>query len=135
MIDLVYCLTNFLFCDIPLLYYYINPWSSIIFCYSCEDIYLSLGISLWCLFEAVSKLLCSEVFEAFLIPSWLDFIIYQITSWFCCFLNYSFWNSFKCICCKFDSMIKKFLAVCTTNVFTNNFANILSIFLAKDKNR
>ena len=33
----------------------------------------------------------------------------QITSCFSCFLNYSFWRSFKWICCRFFSMIKKFL--------------------------
>ena len=47
-------LTNLLFFDIPLLYYYINLNSSIIFCLSCGDIYLSFGISLLAAFECDS---------------------------------------------------------------------------------
>ena len=47
-------LTNLLFFGIPLLYYYINPNSSIIFCPSCGDIYLSFGISLLTAFECGS---------------------------------------------------------------------------------
>ena len=43
-------LTNLLFFGIPLLYY-INLTSSIIFCPSCRDIYLSFGISLLAAFE------------------------------------------------------------------------------------
>ena len=39
-------LTDLLFFGIPLLYYYINLNSSIIFCLSCGDVYLSFGISL-----------------------------------------------------------------------------------------
>ena len=39
-------LLNLLFFGIPLLYYYINPNSSINCCLSCGDIYLSFGISL-----------------------------------------------------------------------------------------
>ena len=39
-------LSNLLFFAILLLYYYINLNSSIICCLSCEDIYLSFGISL-----------------------------------------------------------------------------------------
>ena len=39
-------LTDLLFFSIPSLYYYINLNSSIIFCLSCGDIYLSFGISL-----------------------------------------------------------------------------------------
>ena len=42
----MYHLTDLLFFGIPLLYYYINLNSSIIFCVSCGDIYLSFGISL-----------------------------------------------------------------------------------------
>ena len=44
-------LTNLLFFGIPLLYYYINLNSSIIFCLYCGDIYLSFGISLLTAFE------------------------------------------------------------------------------------
>ena len=42
----MYCLTNLLFFYIPLLYYYINLRSSIIFCLFSGDIYLSLYIYL-----------------------------------------------------------------------------------------
>ena len=45
-VDLVYCLTNLLFLYIPLLYYYINLKSSIIFCLFSGDTYLSLYIYL-----------------------------------------------------------------------------------------
>ena len=45
LVDLVYCITNLLIFDIPLLYYYINLRLSITFCLSSGDIYLSLGIS------------------------------------------------------------------------------------------
>ena len=67
MVNLVYCLTNLLFDDISLLYYYVNLISSIILCLSSEDIYLSLDISLSYLFVIVSKLFCSEFLERFVI--------------------------------------------------------------------
>ena len=44
MVDLVYCLTNLLFFDIPLLYYYTNLNSSIICCLSSGDMYLFLWV-------------------------------------------------------------------------------------------
>ena len=67
MVDLVYCLTNLLFFDIPLIYYYINLRSSIISCLSSGDIYLSLAISLSYSLVTVSELFCSEVFDIFVI--------------------------------------------------------------------
>ena len=72
MVDLVYYLTNLLFFGIPLLYYLINFRSSIFFCLSSWDMYLSLGISLSSpifssLFVTFSKLLCGEVFKTFVI--------------------------------------------------------------------
>ena len=46
MVDLInYCLTNLLFFDIPLLYYYTNLNSSIICCLSSGDMYLFFGMS------------------------------------------------------------------------------------------
>ena len=45
MVDLMYCLTNLLFCNIPLSYY-VNLNSSIICCLSSRDIYFYFGISL-----------------------------------------------------------------------------------------
>ena len=50
--------------DVPLLYYFINIRSSIIFCFSVEDIYLSWGISLSCSFVSVSALFCSKSLSA-----------------------------------------------------------------------
>ena len=67
MIDFVYCLTNLLFFDIPLLYYYINLRSSTIFCLSSGDIYLSLGISLPYSFVTVFESFYSELLEVFII--------------------------------------------------------------------
>ena len=46
MVDLVYYLTNLLFCGIQLLYYYIKLASSTIFCPSSGDIYLFLVTSM-----------------------------------------------------------------------------------------
>ena len=65
MADLVYCLKNLLFSDIPLLYYYINLRSPTTFCPSSGDTYLSLGISLSCSFVTVSELFCVETFFDF----------------------------------------------------------------------
>ena len=67
MVDLMYCLTNLLFFNIPLLYY-INPNSAIICCLFSGDIYLTFGISHS--FSSVSELSC-EVFvilSAILLP-------------------------------------------------------------------
>ena len=69
MIDLMYYLTNLLFFNIPLLYYYISLRSSITFCFSSEDLYLSLGISLSCLFVIDFDLFCCKFFEIFVILS------------------------------------------------------------------
>ena len=65
MVGLVYNPTMFF--DISLLYYYINLRSSITFCLSSGDTYLSLGISLSCSFVIVSELFCSKLLEAFVI--------------------------------------------------------------------
>ena len=67
MVDLVYYLTSLLIFDIPLLYYHINLRSSINFCLSFGDIYLSLCISLSCSFVIVSKFFFGELLQTFLI--------------------------------------------------------------------
>ena len=133
MADSVYCLINSLFFDISLLCYRINLRLSIIFCFSFGDIYLSLGIYLSCPFVTVSELFCYGLFE---IPIILLAILLPIKSPLASafFFNCSFWSSFTRICCRFFSMIKKFLTVFTTQGFTYIFTNILTIFLAKDKN-
>ena len=59
MLNLVYSLTNLLFFDIPLLYYYVSLISSITFSLSSGDISLSLSFS----FIIVSELFCCESFE------------------------------------------------------------------------
>ena len=63
MVDLVYSLKNLLFFDIPLLQYYIDLRSSIIFYFFSGDIYLSLGFSLSCSFLTLSELFCCKYFE------------------------------------------------------------------------
>ena len=45
MVNLMHCLTNSLFFDIPLLYYYTSLNSSIICCLFSGDMYLSFGAS------------------------------------------------------------------------------------------
>ena len=67
MVDLVYFITSLLFFDISLLYYYIIPRSSIIFCVFYGDIYLSLGISLSN--PVFSASFCDEVLKTFVILS------------------------------------------------------------------
>ena len=86
MVDLVYYLTNSLFFDVPLLYYYINLRLLTYFCLPSGDTYLPLGIYLSCSFVIVSELFCGELLET----SISNFITNKIISSFCCFLNYSF---------------------------------------------
>ena len=62
-------LTNLLFFGIPLLYYYINLTSSIIFCRSCGNIYLSFGILLLDSFEFNSVKRSVDFFEILVILS------------------------------------------------------------------
>ena len=65
MVDLINYLTNLLFFDIPLLYYYVNFKPTIISCLSSGDIYLSSDIYLLWSFVTVSILFFCEVFETF----------------------------------------------------------------------
>ena len=86
MADLVYCLTNLLFFDIPLLYCYTNFDSSVI-CYPFSgDMYLSFGISI----SSLALLFCSSLEEFLEISVILSAITSQITSCFCCFLDCTF---------------------------------------------
>ena len=131
------CLTNLLLFDVPLLYYYINLKSSIIFCLSSGDLYLCLGISLSCSVVTVSELFYRKFFKSFVILSaillpkkspvassyfWIGLFecIFE-----CIFL------SFKCICSRLFGMIKTFLAVFTTHVFTYIFTNIFTHIFSK----
>ena len=66
MVDLMCRLSNLLFFGIPLLYY-VSLNSSIIFCLSFEEIYLSFGISLLTSFDCISSL--CDFFDALVILS------------------------------------------------------------------
>ena len=57
-----FVLISLLLFDIPLLYYYASLRSSIVFCLSSGDIYLSLGI-----FLSFSDIIVSELFDTFVI--------------------------------------------------------------------
>ena len=92
MVYLMCChLTNSRFFDIPLLYY-ANLNSSIIFCLSSGEIYLSLVTSFFFFYRLGSNFIS-------------NFISYQITSCFSCFLNYSFTSSFSKVFTCIDSSI------------------------------
>ena len=73
---MAWCIIKYflLFFGIPLLYYYIILKSSINFCLSSGDIYLSLVISLSCLifpfsFIIIFELFYGDIFETFIILS------------------------------------------------------------------
>ena len=110
MVDLLYCLINLLFFRISLLYYYINLRSPTIFCLSCGDMYLCLGISLSCVF-------LNYLWVKFFRPSKLYKHFYHQSITSCCFLNCFHSDIFKCICSA-DSLVwsRGFLAVFTTQV-------------------
>ena len=127
--NLVYCLTNWLFFDIPLLYFYINL--------SINNFLSFFGRYVSSLKYFFIMLLCKYFWINFLWSFWdfwnfprpcraSDFNTNQISSCLWCFLYRSFWNIFKCICNNFFGMINKFLAVFTTQVFTYILINILS---------
>ena len=69
MVDYVYCVTNFLCFDTPLLYYYVNLTLSVLSGFSSGDTYLSLGISLSFSFVTFYELFCCKVFENFVFLS------------------------------------------------------------------
>ena len=96
MIDLVYCLKHLLYFDISLMYYYINIRSSMIFCLSSRDIYLSFGMFLSCSFLTICKLFCSKVLAFFVILS----VILLPIKWpaASAFFDLLSWDRFKCIC-------------------------------------
>ena len=99
MVDLTYCLTRWLFFDIPLLYYYITLINN--FLSFSGDIYLfCISVSL----STVSQVFCGVFFGNF----FRNFLTNQISSHSCCFYNCPFWRFFKCICGWLFSMIKNF---------------------------
>ena len=60
-----------------------------------------------------------------------NLITNQITSCLCCFLNDSLRKGFKYVCCKLFNVIKRFLDVFTTQVFTYVFSNIFNHIFSK----
>ena len=119
---LVNCLTNLFFSGIPLLYYYINLISSIIFHLFSGDVYLSSAI--FNSFSSVFKTFCEDFFETLVILSAILLPIKSIIASSAVFLNCSLWSCFYCIWRIFFSTIKKFLTM---------LLRFLKIFLAKDK--
>ena len=116
MVDLVYCLKKLLFFDIPLLYYYINLRSSILFCLCFGGLHLTYFSVRLYIFWFISN--CFRI-----IPWWS---CQDFCNFICCFSNCSPWSSFKCICCRLFYMIKKRLALFTAKIFTDVFANIFT---------
>ena len=58
-----------------------------------------------------------------------NFITNQITSCFCCFLNRSFWKSFKCICYRFPTGTPRRIDVDITSIrWKPNFDELLCHF-------
>ena len=102
--------------------------SSLIFCFSSGDIYLSLDIMMF-IFNCFLIIMLWNFWKLCNYIS--NFITKKIARCFCSFLSYSFQSSFNCICCRLFSMIKTFLVVFSTQLFTDHF---LPIFLAKGKN-
>ena len=117
--SLIICCLSFgdiylIFLMLILIYTYFlgtNLSSSMICCLSSGDMYLFL----WVAFSTSSSV---SLFGNSLVGFFRDacyfisnFIVNQITSCSCCFLNCSFWSSFYCICCRFFSTIKKFLTI------------------------
>ena len=97
---------NFCVFDIPLLYYF-NLSSSIIFCISSRNIYLFLGISLSRSYLAVPNVVNFLKLWQFYQP-----LYYQSNHQFLLMLYEGlFWRSFKCIYCRFFSIIKMFLGL------------------------
>ena len=132
MVDLVWYLTNSLFCDISLLHYYINIKSSIFFILSLE-----IYIFFWCL---CIMFICNFLWIILRGTSWdhcnivSNFINNQITNCFCYFFNSSFWRSFECICCRLFSMAKSFWLYLPLMFLLIFLPIFLPLFSAKDKN-
>ena len=126
MVDLVYYLINLLCFVISLLYYYINLRSSIIFCLSSGDIYLSLSISLSCSFDPVSELFCCEVFETLVILSAILFYCQLNHQLLLLCFELLFLKKSSMHLLQLFTMIKKFLALFTAYVFAKIFTNIFS---------
>ena len=89
MVDLVYCLTNLLFFDIQLLYYYkwcyiISNFLPLFWRYISFFWYFFIILIFDCLWIILLQIFLN--FRDFI----SNFITNQITKCYCCFLNYSF---------------------------------------------
>ena len=128
---MIWCLTDLLFFDTPLLYYYINLRSSIIFCLFSGDVDLSSGIFLPCSFVTVSKLFCCGFFQTFVILAVILLPIKSPVS------SAAFWIAV------FEAVLNASVADCSawsrsfymiTQVFTYIFTNIFThIFNKRQK--
>ena len=99
MVDLIHCLTNVLFFNVPLLYCYTNFNLSIICCLYFGDIYLFCGTFVSPFFSSLRDCETLVILSA---------IFYQLNHRLLLLLNCSFWSSFYRICCRFFSAIKNF---------------------------
>ena len=112
-------------------YHYVKIFYTIATCFSCFffslRFYIYTNINYY--IRSSSCYLCIIWFFCLLISLWIflwwvfcdfinNFITNQNTSCFCCFLNYFFWNGFKCICSRSFCMIKKFLAAFIPYILT-----------------
>ena len=134
MVDLVYCLTRWLFFDILLLYHYINLNSSRICCLSSKHIYLSFGI--YVLLPTNSELFCGGFFSILLAillpiksPVFLAvFFYYLLIAFFEAALNAFVVGD----CLEWSRSLWLLLLLTFLFIFLPMF---LPILLAKDKNQ
>ena len=133
MFYLLYCPTDLLFFNIPLLHYYIDRRSSIV----CSLLSVNICLS----------------FSFFYHPQYFMFLNYYVANFLKFYLQLYyglnrllllllfklfFWNSFNCIYWKFFSIIEKFLAVFSAYLYFYPYfwqnTIIHSILYVKNKN-
>ena len=113
------------------IYIYIYILCNRYYIYNIYTIYIAISTDFSSACESVSELSCSDFF--FFILFYWQFC-YQSNhhlSCFCCFLNCSFCNCFKCISSKLYSVIKKFVTVFTPYVFTYILTNMIFLSISK----
>ena len=120
MVDLMHCLTNSLFFDTPLLYYYTNLNSSIICFLFSGDMYLSFGD-----FDSSLSLLFLDFLETLVILSSIYLPIKSLVA------SAVFWTAlFEAV---FIASVVDFLAL-SRSFLLYLLLNCVFMFLAKDKN-
>ena len=130
MVDLVYCLTNLSF--LIFYYYYYTNYALIISCSSSRDVCLSICLSLSCLIVTISELLAVSFLR--LLSFGKHFYYNEITSSFCCILNYFFDETLIVSVVDWLGWSRSIL-LCLSFKFSLIFLQIfLPMFLAKDKN-